>query len=81
MHVEMAEKAAPFTYVMGVGCLAGLFFLRLRPEWVRGCAWLVLIISLAASALTLRSAVLGGQIRHPEFRPSVDESPDHTRDD
>jgi hypothetical protein len=41
----------------------------------------VLIISLAASAFTLRTAVLGGQIRHPEFRPSIDESPDHIRND
>jgi hypothetical protein len=81
MHEEMAEKAAPFLYVTGLGCLAGLIFIRLRPDWVRGCTYLVLIISLAASALTLRSAVLGGQIRHPEFRPAMEEAPDHTRDD
>ena len=81
MHEEMAEKAAPFIYVMGLGCLAGLIFLRWRPDWVRGCAYLVLLISLAAAAFTLRTAVLGGQIRHPEFRPSVNEAPDHTRDD
>lgn len=81
MHEEMAEKAAPFLYVTGLGCLAGLIFIRLRPDWVRGCTYLVLLISLAASALTLRSAVLGGQIRHPEFRPVIQETPDHTRDD
>jgi hypothetical protein len=81
MHEEMAEKAAPFLYVTGLGCLAGLIFIRLRPDWVRGCTYLVLIISLAASALTLRSAVLGGQIRHPEFRPKIEESPEHIRND
>ena len=81
MHEEASEKAAPFLYVTGLGCLAGLVFLRLRPEWVRGCATLVLLISLAASGFTLRTAVLGGHIRHPEFRPSADETPDHTRDD
>jgi len=81
MHEEAAEKAAPFLYVMGFGCIAGLVFLRWRPDWVRGCAWLVLMISLAASALTLRSAVLGGQIRHPEFRPPVDENPQHIRNE
>ncbi len=81
MHEEAAEKAAPFLYVTGLGCLAGLIFLRLRTEWVRGCAILVLLISLAAAGFTLRTAVLGGQIRHPEFRPAVQETPDHTRDD
>jgi hypothetical protein len=81
MHEEMAEKAAPFLYVTGLGCLAGLIFIRLRPDWVRGCAILVLLISLAASGFTLRTAVLGGQIRHPEFRPAMEEAPDHTRDD
>jgi hypothetical protein len=81
MHEEMAEKAAPFLYVTGFGCLAGLIFLRLRPDWVRGCAILVLLISLAASGFTLRTAVLGGQIRHPEFRPVLNESPEHIRND
>jgi hypothetical protein len=81
MHEEMAEQAAPFLYVSGLGCLAGLIFLRLRPEWVRGSAYVVLLISLAAAAFTLRAAVLGGQIRHPEFRPAIQETPDHTRDD
>jgi len=81
MHEEAAEKAAPFLYVMGLGCLAGLIFLRWRPDWVRGCAYLVLLISLAASAFTLRAAVLGGYIRHPEFRPAIDENPQHIRND
>lgn len=81
MHEEMAEKAAPFLYVTGFGCLAGLVFLRLRLDWVRGSAYVVLLVSLTAAAFTLRTALLGGQIRHPEFRPVINESPDHTRDD
>ena len=81
MHEEMAEKAAPFLYLTGVACLAGLIFLRIRLEWVRGSAYVVLLISLAAAALTLRTAVLGGQIRHPEFRPATDENPQHIRND
>jgi hypothetical protein len=81
LHEEAAEKAAPFLYVTGFACLAGLLFLRWRPDWVRGCAWLVLIVSLAAAGFTLRTAVLGGQIRHPEFRPKIDESPDHIRNE
>ena len=81
MHEEAAEKAAPFLYVMGLGCIAGLAFLRWRPDWIRGCAYMVLLISLVASALTLRAAVLGGQIRHPEFRPVIDETPAHIRNE
>lgn len=81
LHEEAAEKAAPFLYVNGFACIAGLLFLRFRPAWVRGCAWIVILISLPAAGLTLRAAVLGGQIRHPEFRPAVNETPDHTRND
>ena len=81
MHEEASEKAAPFLYVTGFGCLAGLIFLRWRPDWVRGSTYVVLLISLAASALTLRTALLGGQIRHPEFRPKIEESPDHIRNE
>ncbi|NBR46483.1 MAG: hypothetical protein EBT68_05135 [Verrucomicrobia bacterium] len=81
LHEDAAEKAAPFLYVTGLGCIAGLIFLRWRPDWVRGCAWLVLLISLAAAGFTLRAAVLGGHIRHPEFRPAVDETPEHIRNE
>ena len=81
MHEDMADKAAPFVYITGLGCIAGLIFLRWRPDWVRGCAWLVLLISLVASGLTLRTALLGGQIRHPEFRPAIDETPPHIRNE
>jgi hypothetical protein len=70
MHQEASEKAAPFLYLNALGCLAGLILLRLRPGWVPGCTYLVLLISLAATALTLRAATLGGHIRHPEFRPA-----------
>ena len=34
-----------------------------------------------ATGLTLRAAVLGGHIRHPEFRPATNETPDHIRND
>jgi len=81
MHEDAAEKAAPFLYITGLGCIAGLVFLRWRPDWVRGCAWLVLLISLLAAGLTLRSAVLGGHIRHPEFRPMINDTPDHIRNE
>jgi hypothetical protein len=81
LHEEMSEKAAPFLFLTGVASLTGLILIRLRPTWVRGCTYLVLIISLAAAGFTLRTAVLGGQIRHPEFRPAINETPDHTRND
>jgi len=60
MQEEMAKKAAPFIYITGLDCIAGL----------------VLLISLVASGLTSRTAVLGDQIRHPRFRPKTEESPD-----
>jgi uncharacterized membrane protein len=76
-HEEAAEPAVWGAYALGVLALFGLVGFRARalPGWFTG---LVLIGTLAAGALLLRAANLGGQIEHQELRgdtPAL-EAPD-----
>ena len=81
MHEDMAEKAAPLLYFVGFGGIAGLLILRFRPAWAKGAALAVIVAAGVASIFTLQSAQLGGRIRHPEFRPQKNPTPNHIRND
>ena len=81
MHEDMAEKAAPILYFVGFGGIAGLLILRFRPAWAKGAALAVIVAAGVASIFTLQSAQLGGRIRHPEFRPQRNPTPNHIRND
>ena len=81
MHLDMAEKAAPLLYFVGFGGIAGLLILRFRPAWAKGAALAVIVAAGVASIFTLQSAQLGGRIRHPEFRPQRNPTPNHIRND
>jgi hypothetical protein len=81
MHEDMAEKAAPLLYFVGFGGIAGLLILRFRPAWAKGAALAVILAAGVASIFTLQSAQLGGRIRHPEFRPQKNPTPNHIRND
>ncbi|MDA1340236.1 MAG: hypothetical protein O2804_02750 [Verrucomicrobia bacterium] len=81
MHLDMAEKAAPILYFVGFGGIAGLLILRFRPAWAKGAALAVIVAAGVASIFTLQSAQLGGRIRHPEFRPQKNPTPNHIRND
>ena len=81
MHLDMAEKAAPILYFVGFGGIAGLLILRFRPAWAKGAALAVIVAAGVASIFTLQSAQLGGRIRHPEFRPQRNPTPNHIRND
>ena len=81
MHEDMAEKAAPLLYFVGFGGIAGLLILRFRPAWAKGAALAVIVAAGVASIFTLQSAQLGGRIRHPEFRPQRNPTPNHIRND
>lgn len=70
-HEEAAEKAALGLEILGAAALLGLFAFRSRrtpPVWF---ALLLLLASAAAIAATVRTADLGGRIRHPEIRPDA----------
>ena len=81
MHEDMAEKAAPLLYFVGFGGIAGLLTLRFRPAWAKGAALAVIVASGVASIFTLQAALLGGRIRHPEFRIQKNPTPNHIRND
>ena len=81
MHLDMAEKADPILYFVGFGGIAGLLILRFRPAWAKGAALAVIVAAGVASIFTLQSAQLGGRIRHPEFRPQKNPTPNHIRND
>ena len=81
MHEDMAEKAAPLLYFVGFGGIAGLLILRFRPAWAKGAALAVIVAAGVASIFTLQSAQLGGRIRHQEFRPQKNPTPNHIRND
>jgi hypothetical protein len=67
-HEEAAEFAFTIAEIVGAVALVGLV-LRLRrkvlPVWFR---WGMLILALFVSVIMLRTANLGGQIRHTEIR-------------
>lgn len=81
MHEDMAEKAAKLLYLMGWVCIVGLIILKFRPAWRTGTAWVVVLIALGAAFFSIQAAMLGGRIRHPEFRIPQNPAPDHTRND
>ena len=81
MHEDMAEKAAPLIYVVGWGAIAGLLILRFRPAWKNYVTVFVILATFAATFFVLQCALLGGRIRHPEFRVRKDPNPAHIRNE
>ncbi|NBS13741.1 MAG: hypothetical protein EBT57_02840 [Verrucomicrobia bacterium] len=81
MHEDMAEKASKLLYLMGWVCIVGLIILKFRPAWRTGTAWVVILIALGAAFFSTQAALLGGRIRHPEFRIPHNPAPEHSRND
>ena len=81
MHEDMAEKAAPLLYIVGFGGIAGLLILRFRPAWKNHITVIVILTALGATFFTLQAALLGGRIRHQEFRIQKNPTPNHIRND
>jgi peptidoglycan/LPS O-acetylase OafA/YrhL len=70
-HEERADVAATFVYIsMGLAA-AGLVTMRIKPQHQYKLAVLVLAGCVVCTALLVWTAEAGGQIRHPEFRPTV----------
>ena len=81
MHEDMAEKAAPLLYFVGFAGIAGLLTLRFRPAWKNHITVIVILTALGATFFTLQAALLGGRIRHQEFRIQKNPTPNHIRND
>jgi uncharacterized membrane protein len=67
-HEEAAEAALVAVSILGVLSLAALVFERRFAAWARWTTIAVLLLAVATSAMMLRTAHLGGLIRHPELR-------------
>jgi hypothetical protein len=72
--VHLHEGAANIAFigmsVLGIVALATLWFGRKLPHISRGMAAVILALAMIETALMARAANLGGNIRHPEIRPS-----------
>jgi len=69
-HEESADRAATGVFFMGIAAAMALFLSRggrPTPAWSLG---LLAVLALATFALMVRTANLGGHIRHPEIRPA-----------
>lgn len=65
-HEDSAKWALALLIVAGVASLASLFFFRAEPELPNWAIATLLILALFATAASVRTALLGGRIRHPE---------------
>ena len=69
-HEESADQATTGVFLMGIGAAVALFLSRggrAAPKWSLG---LLALLALVTFALMVRTANLGGHIRHPEIRPT-----------
>lgn len=67
-HEAAAKWALAAAVILGVVALAGLGLSRRSPRTGKGIATMCLILSLVVCGLMMRTANLGGQIRHSEIR-------------
>jgi len=74
-HMDRAEKTIGAFYVLTVLALAGLLVPIKWPKTSFPLAALTLAVALICSGLAVYIAQAGGQVRHPEFRPSETPTP------
>lgn len=67
IHEETAESTLPMSIILGCLCLLRFIFKR-KPTLINWITKLIILFGIATSILFLRTANLGGQIRHPEIR-------------
>ncbi len=70
-HEESAETALVFVEIAGGISLLGLFFFRNSHFYPKWFVMILGLISLLSIILIVRSANLGGKIRHSEVRSDV----------
>lgn len=74
-HEERADIAAVFVYIALALAAGGLLIMRFAPKHQYKVAALLLANCIICTALLVWTAEAGGQIRHPEFRPSPAAAP------
>jgi hypothetical protein len=74
-HETAAQAAAAALGLLGAIALAGLVGFRRRPGLPRWFTVGSLVLSLVATGLLVRTANLGGHIRHPEIHAGEEPFP------
>ena len=74
-HMDRAEKTIGAFYVLTVLALAGLLVPIKWPKTSFPLVGVTLAVALICSVLAVYIAQAGGQVRHPEFRPSETPTP------
>lgn len=69
VHEEASDQAVAAIFLLGLVSGIALFLSRAGRSLPKWAIATVLALALASSALLLRTANLGGHIRHPEIRP------------
>ncbi len=75
VHEESADQAVSAIFLLGLVSGIALFLSRggrPLPKWTVAA---VLVLALVSTALLLRTASRGGEIRHPEIRPGFQPPP------
>jgi hypothetical protein len=68
-HEQSADQATAGVFFMGIAAALALFLSRGKRHNTRWALAFVALLALITFALMLRTANLGGHIRHPEIRP------------
>ena len=75
-HEEAGEAALIVSIVAGVSALAALYLAKKKPQFAHYALMISLFLMLLTSLAFLKTAHLGGLIKHDEIRPPT---PDSTR--
>jgi uncharacterized membrane protein HdeD (DUF308 family) len=74
-HMDRAEKTIGVFYFLALLAMAGLVVPIKWPKTSFPLAVITLGVALICSGLAVYIAQAGGQVRHPEFRPSESPTP------
>jgi hypothetical protein len=68
-HMLLADRWGKLYYLAALAAVAGVIVVRRHPEKMRLTGALVTLLAMAALMAGVAVAMVGGQVRHPEFRP------------
>lgn len=74
-HMEAADRWVWLYYASALLAAIALAVNWKKPKWTMPVGIAVVVLSLAATVAGISIAQLGGEVRHPEFRPGADVVP------
>jgi len=74
-HEERAENASLSLNILAIVAVASLFFTLKKPGVMKKEFWIYVLLAgtIAASSVVGFAALKGGEIRHPEIRPPIEQ--------